>query len=497
MNRKNRTFQLSHVSLICLLRALMRNCWMIVATALVFSMGTNFALSWFYVPEYQASMTYSVNSRTTNAMSSGDLTSTREVAAVLSELVETELMHEGIRAADERLADFDGTITAQQMGESNFIVVTATASTPEEAFLALDTLVEVFPTMAAYIANRSVLNVLQNPTVSSYPSNQVDKVRSIQIAATIGAVLMIGLLCYFSIRGETIQTRTGARELLDAPVLASVNREWKNRTLKTIIHNTNKQVQVFAPTTSFSYNEQISSICSQLEHEANARGRKIFMITGVGESEGKSTIAGNVAASLAMKGHNVALVDADLRKPALNRFFDGVYNTDLPLNKLLAKPYSKDNLLKCMMRHEQLGMYMLFSTSYDSRSAELVSGDTMSTVLTQLRVFDFVIVDTPPMGMFPDAEILADKVDASMLVVRQDYTPACDVNDAIDCLRQYNSEFLGVILNDMLETFRDRYGYGGKYGGKYGGRYGYGSHYNYSQQLDQSTGKEGGVKHGK
>ena len=303
-------------------------------------------------------------------------------------------------------------------------------------------------------------------------------------------VLMIALLCYFSIRGETIQTRTGARELLDAPVLASVNREWKNRTLKTIVHNTNKQVQVFAPTTSFSYNEQISSICSHLEHEANVRERKIFMITGVGESEGKSTIAGNVAASLAMKGYNVALVDADLRKPALNRFFDGVYSSDLPLNKLLAKPYSKDNLLKCMMRNEQLQMYMLFSTSYDSRSAELVSGETMTTVLTQLRVFDFVIVDTPPMGMFPDAEILADKVDASILVVRQDYTPACDVNDAIDCLRQYRSSFLGVVLNDMLETFRDRYGYGGKYSG----RYGYGSHYSYSQQPELPAKEEGGVK---
>ncbi len=488
MREYNKTFQPSHVSVVCLLRALLRNCWMIIATALVFAMATSFVLSWFYVPEYQATMTYAVNSRTTSFVSSGNLTSTREVAAVLSELVETDLMHEGIAAANPQLTDFQGVITAQQLGESNFIVVTATASTPEEAFLALDALVDVFPTMADYIANRSVLNILQNPSVSSIPSNQVDANRSAQIAALVGAIMMSALLCYFSIRGETIQTRTGARQLLDAPIIASVNREWKNRTLKTIIHNTNKQVQVFAPTTSFSYNEQISSICSQLEHEANARGRKIFMITGVGESEGKSTIAGNVAAALALKGHNVALVDADLRKPALNRFFDGVYETELPLNKLLAKPYAKDNLLSCMMRHEQLGLYMLFSTSYDSRSAELVSGDTMSAVLTQLRVFDFVIVDTPPMGMFPDAEILADKVDASLLVVRQDYTAACDVNDAIDCLRSYHSTFLGVVLNDMLETFHDRYGYGGKYGN----RYGYGDQYGYSAQTEQAEkGKEG------
>lgn len=488
MNDQKRPFNFSFISPLCLLRALIRNCWMIIATALVFAMTTSFVLSWFYKPEYQATMTYAVNSRTTSASSAGNLTSTREVASVLSELAGTNLMREGIQAHDTRLEHFDGQITAGQLGDSNFIVVTATASTPEQAFLALSAMVEVFPTLADYIASRSVLNVLQNPTVSSAPSNMVDTASATRVAGVVGAVLMMALLCYLSIRGETIQTRTGARQLLDAPILASVNREWKNRTLKTVIKNTNKQVQIFAPTTSFSYNEQISTICSQLEHEATARKRKIFMFTGVGESEGKSTVAGNVAAALALKGYNVALLDGDLRKPALNRLFDGVYSSDMPLNKMLARPFSKENLMSCMMKNEQIGLYMLFAVGYDSRSAELVSSDTMTEVLNQLRVFDFVIIDTPPMGMFPDAEILADKVDASLLVVRQDYTAACDINDAIDCLRRYNSSFLGVILNDMLETFRDRYGNSGKYSSS---RYGYGSGYGYNQEPAQSKkGKE-------
>ena len=126
-----------------------------------------------------------------------------------------------------------------------------------------------------------------------------------------------------------------------------------------------------------------------------------------------------------------------------------------------------------MVPHEQLGVYMLFPIKADGRSSELLSGDTMVALIQQLRVFDYVIIDTPPMGMFPDAEILADRVDASMLVVRQDYTAACDINDAIDTLRQYKAAFLGCILNDMLVSPRGKYGYGG-------GRYGYGSKYSYS-----------------
>jgi Mrp family chromosome partitioning ATPase len=126
-----------------------------------------------------------------------------------------------------------------------------------------------------------------------------------------------------------------------------------------------------------------------------------------------------------------------------------------------------------MVPHEQLGIYMLFPINADARSAELLSGETMVSLIQQLRVFDYVIFDTPPMGMFPDAEILAERVDASMLVVRQDYTAACDVNDAIDTLRQCKAGFLGCILNDMLVPAHRQYGYGNRYG--YGGKYSYGN----------------------
>lgn len=484
-NYTNKTMQWSHVSPYCLVRTLIRNAWTIVVAALVFALSATLLLDWFYVPEYRASMTYAVNSRTTSYISSGNISSTKEVAAVLSDMLKTDVMKEGIRNHDPRLKGFSGTITATQLGESNFIQVDAVAATPEQAFLALDAVTEVFPEVAKFIAGRSVLNILRNPSVSSSPSNMVDSQRTSKIAAIFGAVLMAVLLCYFSIQSETIQTRTGARHLLDAPILASICHEQKNRTIKTILKRSNKQVQVFAPTTSFAYTEQISAICGQIEHENHARGRKVFLVTGVGESEGKSTIAANIASTLALKGHNVALVDCDLRKPAMNRFFGGVYSSDMPLNRMLGRPYTRENLLQCMVRNEQLGLYMLFPQGSDSRSTELVSGETMTQLIRQLRVFDYVIIDSPPMGMFPDAEVLADKVDASLMVVRQDYTAACDINDAIDALRQYKAGFLGIVLNDMLVGPNGQYGYGTKHSRN--GRYGYAGKYSYKSRGSDET----------
>lgn len=493
MSKSGKSFQISHISPECLLRTLLRNSWMIVAAALVALMATSLVLTWFHVPKYQANMTYAVNSRTTSYLSSGNLTSTREVASVLSELLGTELIHEGIQKSDPRLEDFDGTITAKQVGGTNFIVVTATATTPEMAFLALDALIDVFPEVAGYITDRNVLNVMRDPAISPLPSNGINIEKVSRIAALVGAVLMAAMLCYLSIHSETIQTRTGARHLLDAPIISTVGHEMKNRTFKTMLRRSNRQVQVSSPTTSFAYTEQIGAICSQIEHEAEARGRKVFLITGVGENEGKSTVTGNVASALALKGYQVAVVDCDLRKPAQNRFFGGAYRTSLPLNRMLAQPFSREDLEVCMMQHEQLGLQMLFPMTSDSRCTELLSGETMDLLLAALReAFDFIIVDSPPMGMFVDTEILADKVDATMLVVRQDHTAACDVNDAIDSLCKCKAAFIGCILNDMMGSFRNQYGYGSKYGR--GSRYGYAGKYAYGDQTHRADGTELGVK---
>ena len=79
--------QLSHISTTCLLRMLLRNLWMILTTALIFSMCTSLYLSWIFVPKYQATMTYAVTSRRTSYATSGNQSATREVAAVLTEML--------------------------------------------------------------------------------------------------------------------------------------------------------------------------------------------------------------------------------------------------------------------------------------------------------------------------------------------------------------------------------------------------------------------------
>ena len=471
MSAEQKGTQFSNVSPGCLIRMLLRNLWMVVAAALIFSMSASLYLKWGRTPVYRASMTYAVTSRETTYTDHGNFSASREVAAVMSKLIQTDVVLDAVEKAGD--GKFTGTVRAEQVPETNLINVYVDDTTPEKAFRGIQSLKNQFPDLSDYVSQTSVVQVIRNPVVSGAPINGIDERRYTLRAGLLGGVLMVAVLVWISSSRETIQTREGARRLLDARIVGSISHERKHRTFRSVLTRKKKGLQVFAPGTSYTFSEQINSVCTRLEQENAAKGRKMFLITGVGENEGKSTVAGNVAAMLAMKGKKVALLDADLRKPAMFKFFSGEYKSPLPLNEMLKKPFSRENFLKSMSLHSKLGLYMLFPIGASKNPDRLLESHTMDTVLRQLRVFDYVIVDSPPMALFADAEILADRVDASLLVVREDYTPACDINDAADTLRKADSKFLGVILNDMTGSSSGKYGYGYGYGhSSYG--YGYG-----------------------
>ena len=160
---KQTEFRMEFISPYCLARMVIHNLWMVIASALICGLAVSMLLTWTYEPQYKASMTYAVNSRTASSSSAGSLTATREVASVLSELLTTDLIYEGIRSSDPRLVAFDGSIIAKQVPESNFIEVSTTAKTPEQAFMALTALIDVFPNVAGFISGRSVLHVMKIP----------------------------------------------------------------------------------------------------------------------------------------------------------------------------------------------------------------------------------------------------------------------------------------------------------------------------------------------
>ena len=490
-----------NISLICLLRTLKKNLWMIAVAAAIFAMLVSLYADFVRKPVYRAGMTYAVTSRM-SGYSTRNITAAKELASILTEVLDNRIVNDTIRASSEELRGYSGGIKAKLVENSNFVVVTSESGSQREAFLALVALRDNFDTISDYISSNIVAQVIQEPRVSSSPVNSMNVRRTAMKAALIGAVLMAAAIVAISVMSETVQTRSGAKSLIDAPVIAMLGHEKGARKKK---RRGAGAILINSPAVSLAYTEQINSMCSRIEHEKREKGGGIVLVfafgllnpdhspdsvlvTSVGANEGKSTVAANIAISLASRGYKVALIDADLRNPSQTELFGGRWSSPLPFNKMLAKPFSVEALNTCAKYDVDTNVMMLFSQYSDERCTELLSSETMRRSIERLRRLDFVVIDTPPMGMFPDAELLCDMADQSMLVVRQDTIPAADINDCVDALNNSSAHFLGCVLNDMRGSSGYGYGYGRGYG--YGKKYGY--YGNYKKEAGSADGRMNG-----
>ena len=175
-------------------------------------------------------------------------------------------------------------------------------------------------------------------------------------------------------------------------------------------------------------------------------------------------------------------IDLDLRRPVQSEMLGLSVKQKNELGTLLTESAAPEKILSAAVTDPATGLHSLLSTKSYTDVIELLASDQLAKVVALARErYDYVIIDSPPLGFFSDSELLSDLSDASVLVVRQDTVPAPEINDAIDALRAGKAEFLGCILNDMahLAAWSSGYGYG--YGKKYD-KYGYGHHSGRKQQ---------------
>ncbi len=182
------------------------------------------------------------------------------------------------------------------------------------------------------------------------------------------------------------------------------------------------------------------------------------VITSAMPLEGKTTIASNLAVTLAQFGRSVLLVDSDLRRPRLHRVFEVENKAGL---STLVEGRAAWN--EAVHRTKVDGLSLLTSGPIPQNPSELLHSDTFVRVKDELlEHFDYVLFDSPPMGAVTDAAILAPQVDGVLLVVRAGTSTLHAVTGARKQLQGVSGRLLGAILNDAdLRVKGYRYGAGG------------------------------------
>lgn len=200
--------------------------------------------------------------------------------------------------------------------------------------------------------------------------------------------------------------------------------------------------------------EQYRTVKARLDYISRNEDRPIhtIVITSASPGDGKTLTALNLALVLAQdESKAVMIMDADLRKPGLRDYFE--HRPKVGLIELLAR---EAGLSAGLFRLDGSRLVVLPSGARATNPAELLSSPKMEELLRVLGSrFDYVIIDTPPIGSFVDADELAAIADATILVVRSGQTPRRRVAQAVETISKHR--FLGVILNDLRHTPLDRY----------------------------------------
>ncbi len=440
MNQKPSKYRT--IDLASIIRDVIRQWWVILlfSTAVGLLIGTVVSIQ--YTPEYTTSTTFVVTTRGTNTSVYSDITSASDTAERFRTILESNILKRAI-AKDLNLSQYNAETDVQLLEETNLIVLSVRHKSALMAYKYIRSIMNNYNVVSDYVIKNVVLDVIQQPEIPLIASNRNRSVLFAEIGFILGLFVAIIYVSYFSYLKDTVKNANEASSKLAARFLGSIYHEIKGRerrkTKTTAMIITN-------PILSFRYTESCRMVASRVRSRMDRKNVKTLLVTSVAENEGKSTVASNIAVALAQEGKSVLLIDADFRKPSLYKIFD---IKEEQVNNLVSILRSGKGLDKTIIKLKKYPLYFILNNTNTGSIDDVLANKRFYALIRFAKAkFDYIILDTAPMGLVPDAEGIAEYCDASLIVVREDTILARNINDAIDTLNETNSKVLGVVFND-------------------------------------------------
>lgn len=349
--------------------------------------------------------------------------------------------------------------------ETNLITLSVKAKTAAESYRVLRSVMENYNTVSDYAIKNVIIETIQQPSVAMSPSNPLNEKRMVLKVFLIAAGCLIVLVAGISYIRDTIKNPGEVSSKLDTRLLGTIAYEKKSKSLSMNRKKGYLSMLISNPLRSFAYVESSKMAASRVRSYMDKEQAKVLLVTSVMENEGKSTVAANLALSLAQEGNRVMLMDCDFRKPAQFKIFDVRDNEETDLGDVLINHKSADRIIR---NWNDSNLYMILNKTSSNSIETLLKSTTLKQIIAFCRErMDYVVVDTSPLALVADTEELAQMTDASVLVVRQDTVLAKDINDAIDILNNTRGKVIDCILNGTASQStggNSHYRYGGHYG---------------------------------
>ncbi len=352
-------------------------------------------------------------------------------------------------------------ITTTVLEKSNIFTIRVRHTDPEWAYEVLKAVIDVYPQVADYVVGATNLTILDDSGIPKEPVFDLDLKKSLVLGAVGGVVLWAGFMLLLTLCRRTIHNEDELQRTLNYQCLGIVPA--------TKVTGKSKRCPLMQEDNGkYGFSESVRLLQMRVQKEMQRQGKQILMVSGAIPSEGKTTISVNLAIAFAKKGHRVLLVDCDMYNPSVAP----------ALNVEEARPVKDYIEGKASMREivSKTAIAHLYCLHTDVDFKDVSTKESMAQVLAgSKRIFDYIILDTPPCSLLVDAAELSDLAECALMVIRQDYATREQILEGVRLLTDSGLPLIGCTINGVVGNLSST---SGRYGNGYGHNsysYGYGS----------------------
>lgn len=454
----------------------------ILAVTIISAIGFCAYTIFAFEPKYESQATFSVN-REDNSLISGSAIGDEQIKQSLPYILQSDVMKNMIKE-EMGLDYFPAEIALESKESANFFVLRVTADDAGMAYGVLQSALAHIPEASVYVFGKIQVEVLDDSGIATGTSNYMNKKMSLGIGAMLGLVLSMFFVLIYSLTSHTIQKEEDFKKYLSVFCMAVVPKISFKKRRKEI----DKHIHIYNDKVGYGFHESMRTLRARIVRMTEKSGHKVLMVTSSIPGEGKSTIAANLALSLAERGRKVVLVDMDLRNPSIADTLGLEIDKQPGLSEFLEK---KAEAAKIIVPFKDLGLDIIFAGAEKSDPTKLLGMHRMDKYINVLKSkYEYVILDTPPAAMLADATSIARCADAAIYIVKQDSARIERIAEGLEILAFSSTPIIGAVLNEAEGIFS---GYGGYHYGRYGkyGNYGsygaYGAYGEYAKQGDSNT----------
>jgi capsular exopolysaccharide synthesis family protein len=441
--------------------AMLRRWWWLLLAGTLVSGVASYAISKNLTPIYSSSATLLINqTQVPGTIAYNDILTSERLTQTYKEIIEASpVLQEVVNRLSlpfgrDALA---GMISVSVVPDTQLLKLSVENADPELASRIANTSATVFIEQNTQnrLSRPGDVSIVESATSPDSPIKPNIPLNTL-LAAAIGLLLAGGGAIVIEYLDDTVKSP----EDLEANGLASlggVARFHRTKGLnETLIAGANSQ---------HHFSEAYRVLRTNVQFSTIDKPGQTLLVTSANPSEGKSTTAANLALVMAQAGKKVVLIDSDLRRPSLHRFF-GLSNQQGLTNLLLSQQPGVNGYAQ----HTGFeNLTVVTSGPLPPNPSELLASRRLETLLDSLRTqADVVILDSPPTLPVADASILAAKVDGTMLVVDSNRTRPQALRRARDTLMMSKTNLLGAVLNKVKRRGGGNYYYaeGGEKKGK-------------------------------